>query len=556
MSTRLHPITVSAPGFRGLNTEQTSTDLDPSWATAATNCVIDAGGRIAARKGWTLLNETPITNTPDVEKIHEYLSASGASTIVSAAGTDIFTGTTSLTTVTGSLSITNNDWKFQNHNTKMVGFQDGEDPIWWDGSGNFELLHGQISDWTANTAYAVGDVVKAVGTPDLDVYFHCTVAGTTHASTEPTWPAVGSPVTDNTVTWTTRSFPKGNTVLSAFGRIWCTDANGTTLHYSDLLIPYKFSGGSAGSIDLFTVWPAGQDEIIALEAFNNRLVIFGKRSIVIYGGPDDPDTMSLVDTTEGIGCIARDSVQIVGTDILFLSNSGIRSLGRTIQEESAPLGDVTKHIRTYMSTFLNSTVSDIQSVYSELEGFYLLTIPVYEVVFCLDMKEYARTGQTKVTLWDNIKPKSLMSALDNTVYIGQAGYVAKYDSYTDNASAYVMDYAGPWMDFGSTHDKMPKRMRLHGYSGAQTTVTFKWAFDYTDTFSTVNVSLPDPAVSEYNVAEYNIDEYSSGISYKVANAPLSSHGKTIRFGLQKSINGSAFSMQRLDFFMKMGSLLK
>lgn len=52
--------------------------------------------------------------------------------------------------------------------------------------------------WAADTAYSAGDVVKpTVGTH----YYRCTVAGTSHAMTEPTWPTDGTTVTDNTATW-------------------------------------------------------------------------------------------------------------------------------------------------------------------------------------------------------------------------------------------------------------------------------------------------------------------------------------------------------------------
>jgi len=56
------------------------------------------------------------------------------------------------------------------------------------------------SNWAAATAYVVGDRVKD---PTSPTYIHvCTVAGTSHASTEPTWPlTIDATVSDGTVTW-------------------------------------------------------------------------------------------------------------------------------------------------------------------------------------------------------------------------------------------------------------------------------------------------------------------------------------------------------------------
>jgi len=59
--------------------------------------------------------------------------------------------------------------------------------------------------WIANTAYTLGDVIRPTnssGQIDNNRIFICQVAGTSHSSTEPTWPSTaGATVTDNTVTW-------------------------------------------------------------------------------------------------------------------------------------------------------------------------------------------------------------------------------------------------------------------------------------------------------------------------------------------------------------------
>ena len=67
-------------------------------------------------------------------------------------------------------------------------------------------------NWTVNTAVKVGDLVRAVTGGQAGKIFMCTTAGTTHASTEPTWPAAPSDaniangsaiatVSDNGVVW-------------------------------------------------------------------------------------------------------------------------------------------------------------------------------------------------------------------------------------------------------------------------------------------------------------------------------------------------------------------
>jgi hypothetical protein len=68
--------------------------------------------------------------------------------------------------------------------------------------GVYNLLKLWPETWLVNTAYAVGDVVKSTSYNAHS--YKCTTAGTSHGTTEPTWPTTnGATKTDNTVIWTT-----------------------------------------------------------------------------------------------------------------------------------------------------------------------------------------------------------------------------------------------------------------------------------------------------------------------------------------------------------------
>ena len=62
MAQQLQPLTIAAPGFAGINTQDSPIGLDPSFASIADNCVIDQLGRVGARKGY----ETVTTNGASV----------------------------------------------------------------------------------------------------------------------------------------------------------------------------------------------------------------------------------------------------------------------------------------------------------------------------------------------------------------------------------------------------------------------------------------------------------------------------------------------------------
>jgi hypothetical protein len=58
------------------------------------------------------------------------------------------------------------------------------------------------TQWTVATDYSQGEVVVPTSGGAVGYRFRCTVAGTSHAATEPTWTTtVGATYTDNTVTW-------------------------------------------------------------------------------------------------------------------------------------------------------------------------------------------------------------------------------------------------------------------------------------------------------------------------------------------------------------------
>lgn len=112
--------------------------------------------------------------------------------------------------------------------------------------------------WATGTVYARGDVVRPITPGTNNRVFICEVNGTSHASTEPTWPTTdGGTVTDNTVTWREASrwfvglvdnagwtaYAAGDTMASHAG--WAESGA-----YSDAIRPALVPGSvAAGSVD-------------------------------------------------------------------------------------------------------------------------------------------------------------------------------------------------------------------------------------------------------------------------------------------------------------------
>ena len=510
MPKQLLPLTVSAPGFYGLNTQQSGSILPPGWATKLDNFVFDNVGRIASRQGSQQLNSSAQSGTPTNRTIHEYIDASGASLNIFAGGNKLWkevSGT--ITDITGTATTpTGDNWQFANFNGWCVGYQDGHEPI--------------FLETTASNFIDAADFGGAASKTMYD----------------------------------------GAMVISAFGRTWTVYNN--TLYYSDLLI-HSYAGGSSGNFDLAKFWPNGMDEAVAIAVLENNLVVFGKQSLILYQNADEVSNMSIVGGLDGVGCIARDSIQMIGSDLVFLSDSGLRTLSRAIVEGSLPLSDISRHVRgDLINGALNETAANIKSVYNPKQGFYLLSLPTTGQSWCFDLKFPNEDGSWKSSTWD-IAPTGLMYSQDDTMYLSLTdGYLSKYTGYAHeadstglNGTAYTLNYEGVWNDFGvdfSNFLKILKNVSLLGSGTPSSSIAFKWAVDYESTFHTRNLTFNQTAPATYGTAKYDVDTFAASGSFERIRSPLSKAGQVILYGFTTNINGYEFALQRLDILAKIGRL--
>jgi hypothetical protein len=518
MAQPIQTFSISAPGFYGLNTQDSPLDLASGFALVATNCVIDQYGRIGSRKGFTRLNSsTGNLGANDVGVMHELVQTDGTLTVLFAGNNKLFklgtsNAVTELTYGGGGTapSITANNWQCASLNGITYFFQSGHDPLIYDPA-------------VSTTTYRRVSEKSGYG-------------GTV---------------------------PLGNLAISAFGRLWVanTTTDKTTVTFSDLLTGHVWTGGTSGSLNVNQIWPNGADEVQALAAHNGFLFIFGKRQILVYQGATTPSTMSLSDTIGGIGCIARDSVQVTSSDVIFLSNSGLRSLMRTIQEKSAPERDLSKNVRNDLMTDVAAqTLSTIKSVYSEREGFYLLTMPTTQSVYCFDTKAQLQDGSYRVTTWDSITPTSLLSRRNGDLYLGKSGYVCSYSGYLDNASTYRMSYYTNNADLGNVNQtSILKKISAVIIGGTNQTVSIKWGFDFKSNYLSANASIPSQGVAQYGISEYGangspVSYYSDGIALQTLTVSASGSGKVVQTGYESDINGAQLSIQKIEIQAKNGKI--
>jgi hypothetical protein len=349
-----------------------------------------------------------------------------------------------------------------------------------------------------------------------------------------------------------------NIAMTAFGRTWVADiANDRqTVYFSDLLNPAEWKTGTAGYLNISEVVP-NNDPIIALASHNGFLIIFCEKHIVVYKNPVDPSALVLEDVITGIGCIARDSVASIGTDLMFLSATGVQSLQRVVQEKSLPFRDVSKNVRDELLSNVSSEVlKNIKATYFSTDAFYLLALPSTGFTYCFDTRGVLENGAARTTVWKQIAPTSFCVTQDRQLYIGKAGYIGKYDSYEDDGAKYRMSYFTNYFDFGSaTTNKILKRINVTAIGGSAQPIAVKWGYDYTRNYFSRGVILQRVEVYEYGIAEYGLATYTNGIALDIANIPASGSGTVMQIGFESDIDGTPLSIQKIDFFLKQGKTL-
>lgn len=510
MAGALQAVSLAAPGFFGLNTQESGITISSGFALDAQNCIIDKFGRIGSRKGWTTVSGTSASVTGAVRSIAEYIKTDGSSEVLFTANNKLWKFTDSSTTPveltaddTTAITISDDDWKIITFNNKAVFVQAGHNPVYYDGSGTTYLEYSSVP------------------------------------------------------------FSQPSSGAACFNRVWL--AENYTVYWSKILEPQSFSGVGTGRIDMREIF--GEDDLVtAVTSYNNRLVVFGRRNIAFFSGAEDPTGtgFQMTDHIRGIGCIARDSVQNVGTDVVFLSSEGVRTIGRTIQEQSSPIGDVSKNVRDEIVQYTaGESQYRIKSVYSPKDAFYLLTLPATGYTYCFDMRAQLQDGSRRVTLWTEITPSAYAIRNNNDLLLGQTAYVGKYNGFTDNGSTYRLTYFTNYFDFGNaTIEKILKKIRIAIVGATNQDAALKWAFDYNIDYNSTSFVLSEGITSEYNQDEYFSDddtdneaEYSSGLVLDNISLNLGGKGSVLQIGIEADIEGGALSIQKIDIFAKNGKLV-
>mgnify|MGYP003111897344 CR=1 FL=1 len=600
------PIPLKGMGSSGLNTQAQDSTLGPEWLTQAEGVVFDLQGRIASRKGIKMVSKAIAS---PVKSIGGYIKSNRTREYYAGAGNAIYkidtsTSPYSLTAQTFSgtaQTISDANWTWVNFNDELWGIQTGHKVINYNGTNWYDRDDIPVSVATANVNGATSSTTTLVvdgnsGTIETGMYVTGSgISGTVTVSSlsdqnNLVLSSAQSLSNDVALTFTsTYAAPAGVTTfdpscgLGDFGRMWyggITEAPGV-VYYSDSLIGGKLTGGTAGVIDLKTVW--GNDEVVGLASIMDKLVIFGKQNIAIYAGADNVSSMSLEEIIKGTGLAGKDNIAYVGTDILFLSYEGLMSLGRLQQTDGkAPIEDLSVTVRNDLVGILSSaTVANIKTAYYPEDGLLVIFMPDEKKAYVFDVK--IQTSTPRVTTWPfTTAPLCGLGTIDGKLFMGLPTGVAEYSGYQDatitsdgsggwttTTSNYSYVFQTSWLDLNSpTFAKIIKSglFAITGGRGASSTISvykdFELGTPYSKTISLVSgvtISLytqggDGAALVAGTRSLYNSAKYGASAGPKDYKVSLGRTGKVIKLKMDTTVEGHYSSLTDATLLTKQGKI--
>lgn len=221
--------------------------------------------------------------------------------------------------------------EFDNAGVSYLFLCDGTDGWVINSSGTVTQVNTTLSAWVAATNYSLGD--KVIPTTENGYYYEVTTdSGSSHATTEPTWPTtIGNTVVDQGITWTCMGeyggFPTPHIPTPKFidGYMLLPLANSLDIYNSDVDNIYGWGSSNFISAEM---WP---DDVLGLARQNNQILAFGKYSSEFFYDAANA-TGSPLARNEGtalqIGCAAPYAVYENERFLIFIGQS--ESGGRAV----------------------------------------------------------------------------------------------------------------------------------------------------------------------------------------------------------------------------------
>ena len=577
-----------APGFQGLNTELSPINNDPEFALVADNVVVDQIGRLTSRNAFADYLEFTGKNNAEITKIKTYVTDHHH-----LGGTHIETpifvyreGDVSEVRLLNKLPVgqgkklpvyRGRSLEITGPATYSVGMEDGGAIV------DIPIPAGYEDDLLSAQLVSFKDemLLFAEGKP-----FCRLDSGSFVPVPAEIKDLSGSKVSD----------VDGDIAISAYGRLWVSGVNGNyhEIHYSSLLDETQWydasdttgsSGNTGGVIDVREYWPVESDSIVNIHAHNDFLLVFGSNSILVYANanaadPAGEEGIFLRDTISNVGLVRRDAICNIGTDVLFVDESGVRSIGRVIQEKSNPMGEPSLNIRREIQEVIQQELllderwAGIKMEYIPSKSIALMLCTGLRIAYVLHLNMPSKTGGMKITRWTNCfwsDSCEVKMEEGDVVYLGGRAMhgLLRYDGYLEGdemgaPEPYVMRYESMALALGESPMQtiIPKSIH-YVCMGEFVPGQANALWGYSDRM----VGSREFQIDVDGGYLYNVHEFSDDGSEKMAGwygvgGPLyagykintTGSGNLFRVGLEVKVQGGRYALQEIDINSAVGRL--
>jgi len=283
--------------------------------------------------------------------------------------------------------------------------------------------------------------------------------------------------------------------------------------------------------------------VVQIKAFRDELYIFGTEKIK-KAIADEAAGFILQDVTNNIGCIARDSVQEVNSNIIFFAPDGVRTVAGTDKIGDVDVGPFSENIHNTVTNIVNTyPLVDLRSVVmrdkTQFRYFINNNVSSRNDAYGLLAGFRHTEGEWEFGEINGFEVSSCWSGYDEdgneVVLHGDFdGFVYEQEEGNDFAGTDITSiYASPYIDLGDTTvRKLFRRIDLFTRAEGSYEGTLEVDFDWDDD----NVIRP---------AAYSFDAsaaaalYDAGVLYD--NGAL--YANTTQPVFKINIQGSAFSIQ-------------
>jgi len=373
----------------------------------------------------------------------------------------------------------------------------------------------------------------------------------------------------------------GDIACSAYGRLWVSgvDENYQEIHYCSLLDELSWYDGrsapdgndptfnfnDAGIINVQEYWPVEVDRIVGIAAHNGFLFVFGNNSTLVFananrGDPASSGGIYLQDAIPNVGLVDKHAITNTGNDVVFVDRSGLRSMGRVVQEKSNPMSEPSFNVRKMFRDAIERELmavaknedAGVQLEYQPDKANVIVLFKSQSLSYVFSTNSPSVTGGWKATTWSGCFfycMKSAAAVDDCVTFLGgkQDRGLLRYKGYLEE-DPYVMRYESTALNLtqSSMQNVIPKSFYYIVYANSipavgVSTYGYGQFMDFSEEF---NIRVKGG--SKWNVDRYSVGRYGLGeglyFRYKVNTRGAGTH---MRVGLEIEVNGDFFALHEI-----------